>query len=97
MCTCIYVRACVYVHRSVEAAAEHEAKRREQIAQGQLEQQRLANEVEAEKERAKLYELRALAAAVESTGQATAEAQAQAEKTIIECQSEIESKCIVLK
>ncbi|PVD30897.1 hypothetical protein C0Q70_10172 [Pomacea canaliculata] len=75
--------------KSVQMAIE--ISTREQIAQGQLEQQRLANEVEAEKERAKLYELRALAAAVESTGQATAEAQAQAEKTIIECQSEIET------
>ena len=47
------------------------------------------HQVEAEKERAKLYELRAEAAAVESSGQAKAEAQAEAEKTIIECQSEI--------
>ncbi|XP_076467466.1 major vault protein-like isoform X2 [Babylonia areolata] len=75
--------------KSVEASAEHEANRREQIAKGQLERQRLLNEVEAEKERARLYELRAEAAAVESTGQAKAEAQAEAEKTLIECQSEI--------
>lgn len=73
----------------MEASAEHEACRREQIAKGHLERQRLQNELEAEKERAKLYELRAEAAAVESTGQAKAEAQAEAERTLIECQSEI--------
>lgn len=47
-------------------------------------------EKESEKERAKLYELRALASAVESTGQAKAEAQAQAERVLIECESDIE-------
>lgn len=46
-------------------------------------------QVEAEKERAKLFELRAEASAVESCGQAKAEAQAEAEKTLIECKSEI--------
>ena len=80
---------CCLTIRSVEASAEHEASRREQIAKGNLERQRLLNELEAEKERAKLYELRAEAAAVESTGQAKAEAQAEAERTLIECQSEI--------
>ncbi|KAK7110646.1 major vault protein-like [Littorina saxatilis] len=75
--------------RSVEASAEHEAARKDQIARGQLERQRLQNEVEAERERAKLYDLRAEACAVESCGQAKAEAQAEAEKTLIECQSEI--------
>ncbi|KAL8578386.1 hypothetical protein ACOMHN_014885 [Nucella lapillus] len=75
--------------KSVEASAEHEANRREQVSRGQLERQRLLDEVEAERERARLYELRAEAAAVESTGQAKAEAQAEAEKALIECQSEI--------
>jgi major vault protein len=78
------------IHRSVEAAAEHEANRREQMARGQLERQRLQNEVEAERERAKLHALRAETAAVESCGQAKAEAQALAERTLIECHSEIE-------
>ncbi|KAK3097161.1 hypothetical protein FSP39_006955, partial [Pinctada imbricata] len=77
--------------KSIEAAASHEAARNEQIAQGELERQKLTNEKESEKERAKLLELQAIAAAVESTGQAKAEAQAQAERMIIECESEIEA------
>ena len=48
------------------------------------------NEVEAEKQRTELYKLRAETAAVESCGQAKAEAQAEAERTLIECRSEIE-------
>ncbi|GFR87232.1 major vault protein-like [Elysia marginata] len=76
--------------KSIEAAASHEAAREEQIAQGQLERQKLVTERESEKERAKLYELKAQAAAVESTGQAKAEAQAQAERLLIEGQSHIE-------
>ncbi|KAK0051986.1 major vault protein, partial [Biomphalaria pfeifferi] len=76
--------------KSIEASASHEAQREEQIAKGQLERQILKTEKESEKERAKLYELRALASAVESTGQAKAEAQAQAEKLLIESHSQIE-------
>ncbi|XP_069102265.1 major vault protein-like [Argopecten irradians] len=75
---------------SIEAAASHEAARNEQIAQGHLERQKLSNEKASEQERTKLLELQAVAAAVESTGQATAEAQAQAERIVIECESEIE-------
>ena len=41
-------------YRSIEAAASHEAKRVEQAAQGQLDRQKLQNEIEAEKERAKV-------------------------------------------
>ncbi|KAL4231031.1 hypothetical protein ACF0H5_008614 [Mactra antiquata] len=76
---------------SVEAAAQHEAMRNEQEAKGYLERQMLTNEKESEKERCKLVELKAITAAVESTGQAKAEAQAQAERVIIECESEIEA------
>ncbi len=75
---------------SIEAAASQEAKRIEQIAKGHLERQKLQYEKEAEKERIRLYELRALTATVESTGQAVAEAQARAESMLIECQSHIE-------
>ncbi|XP_067656927.1 major vault protein-like [Haliotis asinina] len=77
--------------RSIENAAAHEADKIEQAARGQLERQKLANEKDAEKERANLLHLCAIAAAVESTGQAKAEAQAQAERMLIECQSEIEA------
>ncbi|XP_077992028.1 major vault protein-like isoform X2 [Glandiceps talaboti] len=76
---------------SVEAAASHEARRTEQKAKGQIERQKLLNEQENEKARTELYELRAVTAAVESTGQAKAEAQAQAEKLLIEGESEIEA------
>ncbi|XP_059155439.1 major vault protein-like [Physella acuta] len=76
--------------KSIEAAAAHEAKREEQMARGQLERQILKTEKEAERARTQLYELRALAAAVESTGQAKAEAQAQAERLLIEAESHIE-------
>ncbi|CAH1783479.1 unnamed protein product [Owenia fusiformis] len=76
---------------SIEASATHEAQRVEQIAKGTLDRQKLDNEKESEKERAKLLKLRAITAAVESTGQSTAEAHANAEKTLIECQSEIDA------
>ena len=46
-----------FFHRSIEAAAGHEAARTEQIARGQLDRQKLSNEQSAERERAKLYEL----------------------------------------
>ena len=77
--------------KSIEASASHEAMRNEQVARGQLERQKLLNEMDAEKEKTKLLELQAITAAVESTGQAKAESQAQAEKMLIECESEIES------
>ena len=75
---------------SIEAAARHEAERNEQVSRGYLERQKLENESNSEKERCKLLELQSVTAAVESTGQAKAEAQAQAERILIECHSEIE-------
>lgn len=76
--------------KSIEMSAQHEAKRTEQKARGELERQKLQNEKEAEMARKTLLELQAVTAAVESTGQAKAEAQAQAEKQLIEGQSAIE-------
>jgi len=70
--------------KSQEAAARHEAERREQEARGKLERQKIADEAEAEKSRAALLDLQAQSAAVESTGQAKAEAQARAEAAEIE-------------
>ena len=69
--------SCVYYllfFRSLESAATHDAKRKEQQAYGELERQKLETERENEKERCKLLGLQAEAAAVESSGQATAEA-----------------------
>eukprot|EP00112_Aurelia_sp_Birch-Aquarium-sp1_P016580 Seg3777.2 transcript_id=Seg3777.2/GoldUCD/mRNA.D3Y31 product="Major vault protein" protein_id=Seg3777.2/GoldUCD/D3Y31 len=76
---------------SIERSAAHEAARNDQVARGSLERSKLENEQAAEKARGNLYELRAITAAVESSGQATAEAEARAERLLIEGQSEIEA------
>ena len=57
----------------------HEAERLDQEARGRLERQKINDEAEAEKARRDLLELQAQSAAVESTGQAKAEAQSRAE------------------
>ncbi|CAF2497444.1 unnamed protein product [Rotaria sp. Silwood2] len=69
---------------SQEAAAKHEASRREQEARGSLERQRIKNEAEAEKIRQILLESQALSAAIELTGQTKAEALSRAESKRIE-------------
>jgi major vault protein len=70
--------------KSQEATARHEAERLEQEAKGRLERQKITDEAEAEKARRDLLELQALSAAVESSGQAKAEAQSRAEAAKIE-------------
>lgn len=75
---------------STEKAADHEAKRLEQIARGLLERQKLLNKMEAEESKKTLAEFKAITAAVESTGQSKAEAQAKADKLLIEGQCAIE-------
>merc|ERR1712093_166575 len=75
--------------KSQEAAARHEAERIEQEARGRLERQKIADEAEAEKARKRLLQLQAQSAAVESTGQATAEAKARSEAAQIEGQSSV--------
>jgi len=75
--------------KSQEAAARHEAERLEQEARGQLERQKIADEAEAEKARAELLQLQAQSAALESTGQASAEAQARAAASIIEGEASV--------
>ena len=90
--------------KSVEAAAQHEAKREEQAARARIELQQLLNQVRsrpcsrmsfkplqasAEEARITLLELRAVCAAVESTGQSTAEAEARAQALHIEGQAAI--------
>jgi len=69
---------------SLEATARHEAERREQEAKGHLERQKISDEAEAEKSKKELLSLQAQSAAVEATGQATAEAQARSEAAQIE-------------
>jgi len=75
---------------SQEAAARHEAERIEQEARGRLERQKISDEAEAERARKELLELQANSAAVESTGQAKAEAQSRAEAARIEGEASVE-------
>jgi major vault protein len=70
--------------KSQEATARHEAERIEQEARGRLERQKIDDEAEAEKARTELLKLQASSAALESTGQATAEAKARSEAAQIE-------------
>jgi len=70
--------------KSQEAAARHESARLEQESMGRLERQKIHDEAEAEKSRKELIHLQAMSAAVETTGQATAEAKARAEAAEIE-------------
>lgn len=69
---------------SQEASARHEAQRLEQEAKGRLERQKIQDEAEAESSRQKLLELQAISAAVESSGQAKAEAESRAKAAEIE-------------
>ncbi|XP_059155028.1 major vault protein-like [Physella acuta] len=75
---------------SQEATARHEAERLEQEAKGRLERQKIMDEAEAEKSRKELLELQANSAAVESTGQAKAEAQSRAEAARIEGEAAVQ-------
>jgi len=75
--------------KSQEAAARHEAERLEQEARGRLERQKINDEAEAEKARKELLTLQAQSAAVESTGQATAEAKARADAAQIEGEASV--------
>jgi major vault protein len=75
---------------SQEATAKHEAERVEQEARGRLERQKIQDEAEAEKSRKELLELQANSAAVESTGQAKAEAQSRAEAAKIEGEAAVQ-------
>jgi len=68
----------------------HTAERLEQEAKGKLERQKIHDEAEAEKSRTELLELQANSAAVESTGQAKAEAMSRAEAARIEGEAAVE-------
>ncbi|HBE33736.1 MAG TPA: colicin uptake protein [Cyanobacteria bacterium UBA11368] len=67
-----------------EAAAKQDAERIEQAAKARLERQVIVDRGAAEGERKKLLELQAENAAIEATGQATAEARAKAEASRIQ-------------
>jgi major vault protein len=70
--------------KSLEASARHEAEKREQVAKGKLERQKIADEANAEEQRTELLKLQAASAVIEASGQATAEAHAKAESMAIE-------------
>ncbi|XP_044174003.1 major vault protein-like [Acropora millepora] len=75
---------------SQEATARHEAERLEQEAKGRLERQKITDEAEAERALKELLVLQAQSAAVESTGQAKAEAQSRAEAARIEGETAVQ-------
>jgi len=81
--------------KSQEATARQEAERLEQEARGRLERQKINDEAEAERSRRRLIELQAQSSAVESTGQATAEAKARAEAAQIEGEAEVRQARLV--
>lgn len=68
----------------------HDAERLEQEAKGRLERQKITDEAEAERARRDLLMLQAESAAVESTGQAKAEAHSRAEAARIEGEAAVE-------
>jgi len=76
--------------KSQEASARHESTRLEQEAMGRFERQKISDEAEAEKARKHLLLLQGESAAVESTGQAKAEARARAEAQQIEGEASVQ-------
>lgn len=87
---------------SQEAAARHSALREEEEAKGYLEQQRLENLAKSEESKKRLLELQAESAAVETSGQARAEAKSKAEARNIEgraavTQAELEAQALNIK
>merc|ERR1712004_689595 len=77
--------------QSQEAAAKREAERVDQETKGRLERQRILDDAEAEKARKDLLTLQGDSAAVESTGQAKAEASSRAEAAKIEAIAAVEA------
>lgn len=75
---------------SQEALANHEAAREEQIAEGRLQCTRIRDQSAAEKERMALVEMKAKTAAVESTGQASAEAKARVSALLIKAKAAVD-------
>ena len=73
-----------------EAAARHDAERIEQEAKARLERQIIIDQGAAEEQKKHLLELQAQNAAIESSGQAIAEAKAKAEASQIEGELEVQ-------
>jgi len=83
--------------KSQEATAKHESSRMEQESVGRLERQKILDQAAAEKSRKELIQLQAETSAVESTGQATAEAKARAEAQNIEGQAGVKQAELMAK
>jgi len=75
--------------KSQESRARHVAERLEQEAKGRLERQKLVDQAEAEKARKELLSLQAQSTAIETTGQATADARAHAESAQIQGEASV--------
>jgi len=76
--------------QSQQARAKHQALKEEEMAKGQLEQQRLKNKSAAERTRKELLELEAESKGVESKGQATADAEAKSAAAKIEADASVQ-------
>ncbi|KAJ5071610.1 major vault protein [Anaeramoeba ignava] len=76
--------------QSQEADARHEALKKATEAQGRLDEQKLEDEIEAEKTRKGLIGLQAECSAIETTGTAKAEATAKSEAGLIQGQSKVD-------
>jgi len=76
--------------KSQEANARQEAKREEQQAKGELDIQKLKDDQEAEKLRQQFIQLETKTKIVEQTGEATANAQAEAKAKEIEAQTAVQ-------
>jgi major vault protein len=83
--------------RSQEAAARHEAEKREQEARGELERQQIVDKAKAEAARKSLLELQGQSATVEATGAATADAKAQAARAEIKGNAAVEQSKLAAK
>eukprot|EP01005_Ploeotia_sp_CARIB1_P000723 NODE_19_length_2774_cov_108.968644_g18_i0.p1 GENE.NODE_19_length_2774_cov_108.968644_g18_i0~~NODE_19_length_2774_cov_108.968644_g18_i0.p1 ORF type:complete len:859 (-),score=229.78 NODE_19_length_2774_cov_108.968644_g18_i0:196-2703(-) len=75
--------------KSQEAAARHDANRKEQEAKGRLERQVIKDKVNAESSRKSYLQLQAETEEIEAAGTAKAEATARAEAAFIDGQSEL--------
>jgi len=83
--------------KSQESTAKHENARLEQEALGRLERQKIEDSAEAEKSRKSLIELQTETAAVESTGQAKAEAKARSESSKIELEANVKQAKLLVE
>eukprot|EP00916_Digyalum_oweni_P008499 GHVL01014257.1.p1 GENE.GHVL01014257.1~~GHVL01014257.1.p1 ORF type:complete len:858 (+),score=173.59 GHVL01014257.1:103-2676(+) len=75
--------------KSQEAAARHQADKLQQKAQGELERHKFEDDAAVEKARQELLGFRAKCSAVSSSGQTTAEANAQAEAALIRSETDV--------